>query len=57
MRCQGYLNRYFLSMAAMMAIINLQSRGITEDRILSINNFLEKNGYTNMKPNDRVGLL
>ncbi len=30
---------------AMMAIINLQSRGITEDRILQLNNFLESNGY------------
>jgi hypothetical protein len=36
---------------AMMAMINLQSRGITEDRILQLNNILENNGYTNMKSN------
>jgi hypothetical protein len=36
---------------AMLAMINLQSRGITEDRILQLNNILENNGYTNMKPN------
>jgi hypothetical protein len=30
---------------AMMAMINLQSRGITEDRILQLNNLLENNGY------------
>jgi DNA repair ATPase RecN len=30
---------------AMRAVLNLQSRGITEDRILQLNNFLEKNGY------------
>jgi hypothetical protein len=30
---------------AMMAMINLQSRGITEDRILYLNNLLENNGY------------
>jgi uncharacterized protein (UPF0335 family) len=29
---------------AMMAMINLQSRGITEDRILHLNNILENNG-------------
>jgi hypothetical protein len=36
---------------AMVAMINLQSRGITEDKILYLNNFLENNGYTGMKPN------
>jgi hypothetical protein len=30
---------------AMMAILNLQSLGITEEQILQVNNFLEKNGY------------
>ncbi|MFL6361729.1 MAG: hypothetical protein ACJ72V_20635 [Nitrososphaeraceae archaeon] len=30
---------------AMRAMLNLQSRGITEDRILYLNNFLENNGY------------
>jgi hypothetical protein len=36
---------------AMMAMINLQSRGITEDRILQLNNLLENNAYTNTKLN------
>ena len=36
---------------AMMAMIKLQSRGITEDRILQLNNFLENNGYKDMKSN------
>jgi hypothetical protein len=30
---------------SMMAMLNLQSRGITEDQIISLNNFLESNGY------------
>jgi hypothetical protein len=30
---------------AMMAMINLQSRGITQDKILQLNSFLENNGY------------
>jgi hypothetical protein len=30
---------------AMMAMINLQSRGITEEQIISLNSFLENNGY------------
>jgi hypothetical protein len=30
---------------AMMTMLNLQSRGITEDRILYLDNLLEKNGY------------
>jgi hypothetical protein len=30
---------------AMRAMLNLESRGITEDRILYLNNFLENNGY------------
>jgi hypothetical protein len=29
---------------SMMAMLNLQSRGITEDKILELNNFLENNG-------------
>jgi hypothetical protein len=28
-----------------MALMNLQSRGITEEQIMSLNNFLESNGY------------
>ena len=35
---------------AMVAMINLQSRGITEDKILQLNSFLENNGYADMKP-------
>jgi hypothetical protein len=30
-------------------MLNLQSRGITEDRILHLNNLLENNGYKDMK--------
>ena len=30
---------------AMMAMLNLQSRGITEERILYLNNILENSGY------------
>jgi hypothetical protein len=30
---------------AMRAVLNLQSRGITEERIILLNNFLESNGY------------
>jgi hypothetical protein len=30
---------------AMRAILNLQSRGITEDKILQMNNFLQDNAY------------
>jgi hypothetical protein len=30
---------------AMRAVLNLQSHGITEDRLLYLNSFLEKNGY------------
>jgi hypothetical protein len=29
----------------MMAMINLQSRGITEDKVLQLNSLLENNGY------------
>ena len=34
---------------AMVAMINLQSRGITEDKILQLNRFLENNEYKDMK--------
>jgi len=34
---------------AMMAILNLQSRGTTEDKILHLNNIFENNGYKDMK--------
>jgi hypothetical protein len=30
---------------SMMAMLNLQSHGITEEQIISLNNFLESNGY------------
>jgi hypothetical protein len=37
---------------AIIALINLQSHGITEDRILYLNNFLKNNGYNiDMKSN------
>jgi hypothetical protein len=36
---------------SMMAMLNLQIRGITEDKILQLNDLLENNGYNNMKPN------
>jgi hypothetical protein len=37
---------------AMMAMLNLQSLGITEEQIISLNKFLENNGYTiDMKSN------
>jgi DNA repair ATPase RecN len=34
---------------SMMAMLNLQSRGITEVRILQLNNLLENNGYRDIK--------
>jgi hypothetical protein len=49
-----YMQKYTLDQVcsrqnkSMRALINLQSRGITEDRILELNNFLESNGYNNM---------
>jgi hypothetical protein len=37
---------------SMMTMLNLQSRGITEEQIISLNNFLGNNGYTtDMKSN------
>jgi hypothetical protein len=36
---------------AMMAMLNLQSRGITENRILQLNNLLDSNGIKDMKSN------
>jgi hypothetical protein len=51
-----YLQKYTIeqlcSSHAIMALINLQSHGMTEDRILYLNNFLENNGYNmDMKSN------
>jgi hypothetical protein len=42
---------------AMMAMINLQSRGITEDRIFYINKLFENNGYKDVKLNSGVEKL
>jgi hypothetical protein len=42
---------------SMMAMLNLQSRGITEDKILQLNNFLENSGYKDMRTNSWVGRL
>jgi hypothetical protein len=36
---------------ALTALVKLQSRGITEDRLLQLNTLLENNGYRNMKSN------
>ena len=36
---------------AWAALVKMQSRGITEDRILQLNNFLENVGYKDTKPN------
>ncbi len=46
-----YMQKYTLDQVcfsqnkSIIALINLQSLGITEDRILELNNFLENNGY------------
>jgi hypothetical protein len=34
---------FFRQNKSMMAMLNLQSRGITEEQIISLNNFLERN--------------
>jgi hypothetical protein len=40
------INRFCSSRSQLiMALTNLQSHGITEERIISLNNFLESNGY------------
>jgi hypothetical protein len=36
---------------AIMALTNLKSHGLTEDRILQLNSLLENNGYKDMKLN------
>jgi hypothetical protein len=41
---------------AMMAMINLQSRGITEDRILQLNNLLDNNGIKDMNSNSYTSI-
>jgi hypothetical protein len=40
---------------SMMAMLNLQNRGITEDRILYINNLLKSKRWNmDTKPNSRI---
>jgi len=41
---------------AMMAMINLQSRGISEDKVLQLNSFLENNVYKDMKSNNYTSI-
>jgi hypothetical protein len=36
---------FFRQNKSMMAMLNLQSRGLTEEQIISLNNFVENNGY------------
>ena len=49
-----YLQKHTLNEAcsrksqALITLAKLQSRGITEDRILQLDNFLENNGYNGM---------
>jgi hypothetical protein len=46
------INRFCSSRSQLiMVLMNLRSHGITEDRILELNNFLENNGYKDMKSN------
>jgi hypothetical protein len=54
-----YLQKFAINEAcssqseSLITLAKLKSYGIMEDRILSLNNFLEKNGYnTDMKPRD-----
>ena len=42
---------YFSQNKSMMAMLNLRSRGITEDQILQLNNLLENNGYKDINSN------
>ena len=52
-----YLQKYTIDKACsrqnkvVMALLNLQNRGMTEDRILQLNDFLENNGYEAAKSN------
>jgi hypothetical protein len=41
---------------AMMAMLNMQSRGITENRLLQLNSFLENNVYKDMKSNSYTSI-
>jgi hypothetical protein len=52
-----YLQKYTLDQAcstqsqSLIALAKLKSHGVTEDRILGLNNFLENNGYKDVKFN------
>ena len=40
------IDRFFSSRSQLiMALMNLHGHGLTDDRILELNNFLESNGY------------
>ena len=58
-----YLQKFTINEAcsrqsrAMMALLSLQTHGITEDQIISLNNFLENNGYEAAKSNSSDGWL
>jgi hypothetical protein len=40
------IDRFFSSRSqVIMALMNLHGHGLTDDRILELNNFLESNGY------------
>jgi hypothetical protein len=46
------IERFFSNRSqVIMALMNLRGHGLTDDRILQLNNFLENNGHTDMKPN------
>jgi hypothetical protein len=53
---QKYAVKEFCSRRSqiIMTLTNLNSHGITEDRILQLNSFLENNGYKDMKLNSHV---
>jgi len=36
---------------SLIALAKLKSYGLTEDRLLQLNNFLENNGYKDTRPN------
>jgi hypothetical protein len=40
------IDRFFSSLSQLiLALMNLHGHGLTDDRILELNNFLESNGY------------
>jgi hypothetical protein len=55
-----YLQKYAINefcshhSQVIMALMNLKTHGITEDRILQLNSFLENNGYKDMKLNSHA---